>query len=227
MGALDGEIEYFRKQLNHTKVISFHNNNFHKGSLKNHDVIIVRSGVGKVLSAMVTQFLIDNFKPDGLIFTGVAGAINDRINLGDIIVGKDTVQHDLDVTHFKFPRGQIPETPYRFIEADSKLYSAALEGKIENHSVLSGRILTGDQFISGKEIVKMRYLTEELNGDCVDMEGASVSLVCKVNGISHLVLRTISDRPGQEEKINIRTLLKESSRNSLSLVLQILDKIDK
>nr|WP_246433806.1 5'-methylthioadenosine/adenosylhomocysteine nucleosidase [Spirochaeta isovalerica] len=227
MGALDEEIEQFRQELQNIKIIEFNEHRFYKGLIDGHNVIVARSGVGKVLSAMMTQFLIDKYKPEGLIFTGIAGAINSRLSIGDILVGIDAVQHDMDVSRFNIPRGQIPGTEYRFIKSDSKLFDAAMSWKNENMNLIPGRILTGDQFIRNRSHKERQYLKEELSGDCVDMEGAAVALVCKVNNVPHVILRSISDKAEKNEKINLRDFFKNTSFNSKKIVLHILDEIDK
>jgi len=226
IGAIEGEVDLFGEKMAESKKICFGEHTFLKGMLEGHEVVIARSGVGKVLSAMVTQRLIDMFKPKGLIFTGIAGSLRNQHSFGDIIAGVDSVQHDMDVTHFNFSRGQIPHTEYRFIDADKTLLKAALSSQSALSPVKKGRILTGDQFISNVSATVQDYLINDLSGDCVDMEGAAVALVCHVNKVPHLILRTISDRVGKKEKRNIREFLKTSAKSSYRLVLEILEKVD-
>lgn len=221
MGALDGEIQAIRDQLTEIKQEKWQNFSINHGLLAGVPVIVVKSGVGKVLSALLTQHLIDIYNPSALIFTGIAGSLNDNWEVGDIIAGKDTVQHDMDATFFKVPMGQIPGTGFRFLSSDSLLFETAISCSVEGRSPKPGRILTGDQFITD-EIRKVKEsLFRELEGDAIDMESASVALVCQVNKIPHLILRTISDK-SEGTRINLREFLKKSSENSLKIIIHIL-----
>lgn len=225
MGAMEGEVKAFHNALESTTIDEWNDFKFYKGTLNHKEVIVSRCGVGKVLSAMVTQKIIETYSPEAIIFTGIAGSLNDLLRPGDIIVARDSVQHDFDAMKFKFLRGEIPYSGYRFIGTDESLREKALAFESELGSVCSGRILTGDQFISDRTSPERAYLTDELKGDCIDMEGASVALVSTVNGIPHLLIRTISDMADGKNKVNLRELLPRVSENSLKMVLHIIETL--
>ena len=174
---------------------------------------------------MVTQKIIDLYDPSAIIFTGIAGSLNHDLEIGDILVGEDSIQHDVDATRFNFKRGEIPHTPYRFLKSDPALMGSALSFKSEKHKIYKGRMLTGDQFISYKNFNEKPYLIDELAGDCVEMEGGSVALVATVNDIPHILIRTISDKAHIKTKLNLREFLKVASENSLEMVKHILNNI--
>jgi adenosylhomocysteine nucleosidase len=218
LGAMDGEIESFLKSLTINEKIVWNGFTIYRGIYGQSDLIIAKTGVGKVLSAIITQKIIDDYSPSAIICTGIAGSLNKEIGIGDILVGSDSVQHDFDATHFNFKIGELPYTSYRFVKSDETLLNIALKYKLEGQKIVSGRVLTGDQFISGQ-------MTNELDGDCVEMEGASIALVATINKIPHLIIRTISDKADGEKKVNLREFLKKSSENSLKMVQYILNNL--
>jgi len=224
IGALDAEIDEYLKHLKNHKKNIWKGFIFHEGRFCGKNVVIVKSGVGKVFAAMTTQKLIDEYNPLSVIFTGVAGGLNEKLKIGDIVVGKDCVQHDLDAIKLGFLRGAIPYTDYRFFESDTTLYTHALSARVE-HAIYGGRILTGDQFLTKRKMKKYAYLTDDLEGDVVEMEGASVGQVCFLNDIPFLIIRTISDKADQEGPDNFNKFLSEVAKNSFQMVQHILKKL--
>ncbi|MFP4059006.1 MAG: 5'-methylthioadenosine/adenosylhomocysteine nucleosidase [Bacteroidales bacterium] len=221
IGALDAEISEFIRHLEKPRKNQMGAFVFHEGQFHGKDVVVVKSGVGKVFAAMTAQKLIDEYKPKWILFTGVAGGVNPTYNIGDIIVCRDCVQHDLDATSLDFPRGQIPYTSYRYFETDIYLRKLAFEAPVE-HVRHTGRILTGDQFLTQREMQHYGYLKSELNGDAVEMEGAAVGQVCTINHIPFLIIRTISDKADGEAPENFNRFLPEIVKNSYQIVQYIL-----
>ncbi len=222
LGAMDGEIKAFIENSSITETVSWNGFTFYKGRLENRDVVIAKTGVGKVLSALISQKMIDIFSPSAVLFTGIAGSLNNTLDIGDILIGRDTVQHDIDATRFGFKRGEIPYSGYRFIDSDKTLFNLASTYKSGTCKTLPGRILTGDQFIAEVSSEKYSYLKDELKGDCVEMEGAAVALVAHINQIPHLIIRTISDKADGKTKTGIKKLMKTASENSIRIVSHIL-----
>jgi adenosylhomocysteine nucleosidase len=183
--------------------------------------VLAISGVGKVASAFTAQYLIALYKPKLVIFTGVAGAINSEYHIGDIVIAKDTVQHDMDGRGLGFPRGEVPYSGQRFFNSDRQLLEIAEKTQCV-HCVHIGRVLTGDQFITNKEQTTYSYMREELQGDAVDMEGASVAYVCKKLNTPFILVRTISDKANSEAPMNFEAFLPEVAGNSLAVIQQIL-----
>jgi 5'-methylthioadenosine/S-adenosylhomocysteine nucleosidase len=188
--------------------------------LRGHEIVAVQTGVGKVLSAIVTQHLIDAFSPSAVIMSGVAGALNPGLEKGDILIGTDSIQHDMDATRFGFKRGQIPYTNYHIIPSDRMLLEIARSYKKEN--LKEGRILTGDQFFTGRLDPRFSYLSEELEGDAVEMEGAAAGLTAMVNGVPFLLIRVISDMADGSEKGHYLDFIKSASSRSFDLIEHIL-----
>jgi len=221
IGALDAEIKEYLKHLKKLKKNTYGKSIFYEGQFCGKNVVIAKSGVGKVFAAMTTQKLINNYNLKSVILTGVGGGLNKKLKIGDIVVGKDCVQHDLDVIELNFPRGTIPYTNYRFFKTDPKLRSLALATPTK-HIIYEGRVLTGDQFLTKKQIKKYNYLIDELKGDIIEMEGAAVGQVCFLNNIPFLIIRTVSDKADSKASINFNKFLPEVVNNSFHVVSHIL-----
>lgn len=225
LGAMDSEIDEFLSQLENAEQLHWNGFVQHRGQLDGQTVVVSKSGVGKVMSAMVTQHLIDRYRPKAVLFTGLAGSLREHIAIGDTLLAADLVQHDLESAALRLPRGQVPFSDYRFMPAHPALLELAADYAPAQGRLHYGRICTGDQFITSREMGSHAYLTEELDGDGVEMEGASVALVCSVNGVPFLVARTISDRADGSAAVNFEAFLPQASRNSLDLVRFLLPKI--
>jgi len=196
----------------------------HTARYAGHDVRLVKCGVGKTHAAMCTQMLIDRYGASPIVCTGTAGAAATDLDIGDIVVARDTVHHDVDVRFLGIPRGQIPFTDLRFFETDPDLREKAREVALADHTVRVGRVMTGDTFVQDADY--LQTLREDLDGDCVEMEGAAVGQVCTLNGVPYLVVRAISDRADGSSDVDFQAFLQEAARSSAQIVLHLLDAID-
>jgi 5'-methylthioadenosine/S-adenosylhomocysteine nucleosidase len=222
LGAMDAEIAEF---LDHAEVlerIEWRGFVFHRLRLRGREVILVKSGIGKVFSALVSQHLIDTYLPTAMFFTGVAGALNPGYAIGDVVVSRDCLQHDVDGRALGFPRGNLLYTDLKIFTAEDALVQAALTARTDGHKIHAGRILTGDQFMTRGEINQHHYLLDELAGDAVEMEGGAMAQVCAVNGLPFVVIRTISDRADGDAIHDFNRFLPVVARNSFAIVDHIL-----
>ena len=226
IGAMDDEIKMYKEHLTERKEVTYKAMAFYIGKLQEKDVVVVKSGVGKVFAAMICQYLIDRFKVNMVLFTGVGGSLNPALEIGDVVVSVDSVHHDFDAVALGFPRGNISYTDYRFFKAEKKLVDLALKAKVGQHKVIAGRILTGDQFLTHKEKQEYKYLTEELKGDCVEMEGAAVAQVCVINEIPHLIVRTISDKADGTAVEDYNKFTPMVAHNSFKIVEWVLEHVE-
>lgn len=226
IGAMDAEIRLYQEHLSERKDVKHKTFTFHTGTLEGQKVVVVKSGVGKVFAAMICQYLIDRFNVKMILFTGVGGSLNPTLEIGDVVVGQDSVHHDFDATALGFPRGNISYTNYRFFPGDKRLLQIALRATLPGRKILKGRILTGDQFLTHKEKQEHRYLTEELKGDCIEMEGAAVAQVCVVNEVPHLIVRTVSDKADGMAVEDYNRFFPLVAKNSLTMVEFLLKNIN-
>ena len=197
---------------------------FHEAAYQGHDLVLVKGGVGKVNAAMCTQLLIDDFDADAVICTGSAGALHDGLDIGDIVIAEDCVQHDVRVDFLGLPPGQIPFSDLRFFEAAPSLLERAHDVELPAHTVRRGRVCTGDTFIQDE--ARRNEIQAELKGDCVEMEGAAVGQVCTLNEVPFLLVRAISDRADGSSDIDFQEFLHEAAQSSARIVLHLLEALD-
>ena len=197
----------------------------YKGKFNNKNVVLVKSGVGKTFASMICQRLIDKFNIKTVLFTGVGGSLNKELDIGDVVISEDSVYHDFDATKLGFKLGQISYTNYRFFKADKTLLKLALKANINNHKIIKGRILTGDQFFTLREKIAKKYLTKELKGDCIEMEGAAIAQVCTLNKIPHLIIRSMSDKANKSAVQDYNKFTKIVAHNSFAIIDHILKNI--
>ncbi len=224
LGAMEEEMREFFSQAVITNVVRHQAFTIHEGTLFGVAAVMVKCGVGKVFASLITQSLIDAYRPSAIISTGVAGALSENLRIGDVVVSRDCVQHDMDARAIGFERGRIPYTDYRFFAADEKLVQRALSCRLESarHQIVAGRIVTGDQFIAGARGEVLRYLTAELNGDAVDMESAAIAQVCCVNATPFVSIRTLSDNADHSAHLDFHKFLPLVAQNSFHIVKHLL-----
>jgi adenosylhomocysteine nucleosidase len=223
IGAMDEEIALYLEAMNGAKSTVKAGITYYQGEMEGKQVVLCKSGVGKVNAAVTTQTLIDHFHVDRVIFTGVAGAVHPELNIGDIVVSTDCVQHDIDVTALGFQPGQIPFTERWVWESDPALRTLAIQAGQDLEAgvrVVSGRILSGDQFVASRE--KVQWLYEQFQAHCTEMEGAAVGQVCAMNGVPFVIVRSMSDKADGSAHVNFVEFTKLASRRSYAIVTRML-----
>ena len=194
IGAEQQEIDKLLELLENKEEETRASMKFYTGTIHGSPVVLVRCGIGKVNAAACAQMLIDCYQVKMIVNTGAAGSLDAQINIGDIVVSSEVIQHDLDCTDLGYAPGVIPDTGLAFA-ADEQLKKLALEAGREalpDITLYEGRILTGDQFISGQE--KKDWLAQQFRGLCAEMEGGAIAQVCTINAVPFLILRAISDK---------------------------------
>lgn len=193
-----------------------------RGNINRVPVLVAQCGVGKVLAAMMTQQLITAFGCSRLIFSGLAGALDHTLVRGDIVLADSVIQHDMDVRGLGFQRGEIPYTGILALEAAQHLNQAITQAGHEIANVVVGRILTGDQFVAAD---RPDHLHTEFKGIAVDMESASVALVCHLNKIPWAVMRTISDGANSASAGDFEAFLPQASKLSAKVIAAAVERI--
>jgi len=205
IGAMDIEVDGFKQYMT-DKVCEKHSFfEFTKGKIEGVDTVIVMCGIGKVSAAICTQLMIDKYSPSLIINTGVAGGLDSRLSIGDIAIATDVVQHDIDTTIFGDPKGYISNLMLTKIPVNTSIYSRLKEiaDKIENTTVVTGTIATGDQFISTP--YQKNLIKDDFDAIAAEMEGGSVGHVCYANGIEFGVIRAISDSASGDALMDYET----------------------
>lgn len=226
IGAMALEVEELKSKMEITRKEERASMEFLEGMLNGTDVVIVQSGIGKVNAALCTQILCDVFEVTHIINTGVAGSLKNEINIGDIVVSSDALHHDVDVRVFGYPLGEVPQMGCLAFPADEKLNALAVECCKEVNkdiSVYSGRIVSGDQFISDKQVKD--NIISNFGGFCVEMEGASIAHAAYLNHVPFVIIRAISDKADDSAEMDYPTFEKAAAAHSAALVEHMLPMI--
>jgi len=217
------EIEPLLSFVKEHEAITYANNIFYKASYKGHTLYIVYSKIGKVNATLTATTLVEKFGVEKVIFSGVAGAVNDSLKVGDLVLATKLIQHDVDITAFGHPFGFIPESG-DYVDADAALNAVAVKAADEmGLKLMQGIIATGDQFIADEK--KKNWIRETYNADALEMEGASVAYVCSSFGIPFCVLRAISDAADMDAGFSFDEFLVSSAKESAQFVYKMLDHI--
>ena len=226
IGAMDLEVDALKAKLSDVKVTTRARMDFYEGVLNGAKVVVVRCGIGKVNAALCVQILADLFAVTHVINTGVAGSLNAKLDIGDILVSVDAVHHDVDATIFGYAPGEVPQMGAREFKADETMAKLAVECcRLVNPDihVELGRVVSGDQFISDA-VVKDR-LIQVFHGDCTEMEGASIAHGAYLNNIPFLVVRAISDKADGSAEMDYPTFERAAALHSAKLVEALVAKI--
>lgn len=226
IGAMELEVAELKARMTVETVEKKAGMEFYAGSLNGAQVVVVRSGVGKVNAALCVQILADDFRVSHIINTGVAGSLNPRLDIGDILISKDAVHHDVDATIWGYQPGEVPQLGIREFPADEALADLARQAcELVNPDIhaIAGRVLSGDQFISDKA-VKQR-LVDTFHGDCAEMEGASIAHAAYRNNIPFVIIRAISDKADDTAQMEYPVFEEAAAKHSAKLVTQLLRMI--
>ena len=226
IGAMDEEVAKIKEHMEQVEERTIASMNFLKGTVKGHPVVVVRSGIGKVNAAICTQILADVYGVDAVINTGIAGSLNADINIGDIVLSTDALEHDMDAVAFGYSVGQIPRMDTLSFTADEKLRKIAKETceRVNTDvSVFEGRVVSGDQFISDK--AKKEWLVENFAGYCTEMEGAAIAHAAYLNGIPFLIIRAISDKADDSASVDYPAFEAKAIEHSVRLLLALCEAL--
>jgi adenosylhomocysteine nucleosidase len=224
IGAMESEVDFLKETMHVTHRETKAGMEFCEGNFGTMKAVVVQSGMGKVHAAICAQILVDDFAVTHIINTGVAGSLNEKLDIGAILVSVDAVQHDFTVEAIGFKKGEIPYTGQVAFAADEELRQKAVEAVrtvLPQVSAVEGRVCSGDQFISSQE-AKDRIVSE-FDGDCAEMEGAAIAQVCYANKIPFVILRAISDKADDSSSVSFEKFEKQAAKNSATLVQFMLE----
>jgi len=225
MGAMEEEIEPLLSHFDSVNVVEFANNKYYEVSYKGLDIVIAYSKIGKVFASLTATTMIEKFQCDTLLFSCVAGGINPKLKIGDLIIANKLCQHDLDITAFGHPNGFVPGGEV-FVESSKELNSIATKVAENNGlKVIEGTIATGDQFVHSVE--RKEFIETTFSADALEMEGASVAVVCNALNVPFFILRAISDTADMDAGFDFDEFLKSSAKNSADYLIKIVDELIK
>jgi adenosylhomocysteine nucleosidase len=224
IGAMEEEVLTLKDKMDIQEVRSIASLDFFVGKLKDKKIVVVQGGIGKVNSAVCTQILIDVFYVDAIINVGVAGALSPKLEIGDIVISSDAVQHDFDASSFGYEKGQIPRMKVSEFKSDKRLIDIAMKASdvlSSNTKVYIERIVSGDQFIAHP--ARKMEIVNEFHGFCTEMEGAAIAQVCYLNKIPCVIIRSISDKADESAEVNFAEFTKMAALNSCKIIERSLE----
>ena len=228
IGAMEVEIASLKSAMKVSRMLKKAQMEFLEGELEGCQAVVVRSGIGKVNAAVCTQILVDEFGVDVVINTGIAESLKAEINIGDIVLSTDVLHHDMDATGFGYPLGQIPQMDAFSFQADEQMRKLAKEVCEEVNPeirVFEGRVVSGDQFISSREVKDK--IKENFDGCCTEMEGAAIAQTAYLNQIPFVIIRAISDKADDSATMDYPTFEKQAVEHSVRLTRGFLKRIQK
>ena len=226
IGAMADEVAGLKELMQDIEITRKASMEFYAGTLEGKNVVVVQSGIGKVNAAVCTQILADDFQAEVVINTGIAGSLNNDINIGDIVISTDLVHHDMNAVAFGYKKGQIPQMEQFSFQSDEALRHLAAEACREVNPdihVFEGRIASGDQFVAdqtGKD-----FIVAVVGAYAGEMEGAASAQAAVLNHIPFLVIRAISDKADGSAHVDYPAFEKLAIQHSVKLTRRILRDI--
>lgn len=219
IAAMQEEFDVIYELMQDCSVLKKYNLDIFCGLINNKEVVLVRCGAGKVNAARTAQILISEFDIKYIVNVGVAGSLNDDLEIGDIVIGKTLVQHDFDITAGGHPKGYISKELGREFISDENLIKKCeeiIDNELKEINAKIGIIATGDVFC--QEISLKDEIVNEFNADCVEMEGAAIAQVCTLCNVPFIVIRSISDKPNGHNNIDFEKYVVSSSKRFSKLI---------
>ena len=226
IGAMEEEVAALKEVMEVQETVEQASMVFCRGILCGKEAVVVRSGIGKVNAGICAQILVDRFQADVLINTGIAGSLDARIDIGDMVISADALHHDMDATQFGYPIGQVPRMEVLSFAADEDLVKKAVEANEKANPDIHtfiGRVASGDQFIASKEVKE--NIVKNFHPLCVEMEGAGIAQAAYLNKVSYVIIRAISDKADNSATMDYPAFERQAIAHSVRLVKELLPAI--
>lgn len=223
IGAMEEEVTALKEAMDVQQVTETASMEFMEGILEGKEVVVVRSGVGKVNAGICAQILAQQFQVSAIINTGIAGSLDAAINIGDMVISTDAVYHDVDAATFGYEPGQVPQMDTLAFPADPKLIRKASEANRKANpdiQTFTGRIASGDQFIGDQE--RKEWIKQTFHASCVEMEGTAIAHAAFLNKVSYVIIRAISDKADNSAVMDYPTFEKQAIAHSVALVKELI-----
>ncbi len=227
IGAMDVEVELLEKQMRESsqvEAVKAGKLELLRGELAGKEVLVARCGVGMVNAAVAAAVLTNMLGVNAVINTGVAGSLDARIDIGDVVVADSAVNHIMDVCNLGYAPGQTPGTDGPAIKCSARLADAAQEAAaalgIRAHR---GRVASGDRFVRTQDDKdRIRSIFE---ASCCEMEGAAIAQVCSQSGVPCVIIRAISDKADGTDHIDYDVFEAGAARDCAALTIEMLKRL--
>src|SRR5690625_3139884 len=217
IGAMDEEIEYIQHIMTDKNNIEIANVLFIEGKIGSQQVVLLKSGIGKVNAAMATTILMERFAPSYVINTGSAGGFTNHLKVGDIVIANEVVHHDVDVTAFNYTYGQVPNLPPTFLADETLMNKVKITLDTLSIPYQIGLLGTGDSFMSEEQrIASVKSMFPAMIA--AEMEGAAIAQVCYQCETPVIIIRALSDIAGKESPISLNNFLQLPAKNATKII---------
>ena len=225
IGAMDVEVALLREKMENTVAATHAGTTYREGTLEGIPVVLVQCGVGKVNAAICAQILISVYGVTHIVNTGIAGSLCAQLDIGDLVVSKDAMYHDFEVTAFGYPHGKVPGMDVTAFPADETLmgYAFAAADSVNPGHAKIGRVASGDQFICEKN--QKNKIIEVTQALCTEMEGAAIAQTAYRNGIPFVILRAISDKADDSAEMDYPTFEAMAAEHCAKVTLTMAKRI--
>ncbi len=223
IGAMPSEVRMLKESMDIEDIILLGGMEFYRGRLFEKAAVVVQCGIGKVHAAICAHALIDHFGAGKIINTGVAGSLDKKINIGDIVISTDAVQHDFDITQLGFKKGEIPYTGKAAFPASKEMRALAKRAAskvVKEDEIFEGRVCSGDRFIASHKIKE--EIVANFDGMCTEMEGAAIAQTCYLYDIPYVIIRAISDKADDSEEVSFEEFQAMAAERCAAIVTYIL-----
>lgn len=227
IGAMEEEVTILKNKLTQLSEISVAHVKFYTGILKDREVVITQSGIGKVNAAISTTLLINKFKPDIIINTGSAGALDESLNVGDVLISDDVKYHDADATAFGYEYGQVPQMPVAFQSSKpliEKVSQVVQQQQQQQLTAKVGLIVSGDSFIGSIE-QRQKIKKAFPNAMAVEMEATAIAQTCYQFNVPFVVVRAVSDLANGEAEMSFEAFLEKAAVSSSQTVEALVSQL--
>ena len=225
IGAMQVEVEILLSAMENKEKKAIAGSDFYEGTLEGLPVVVVQCGVGKVNAAMCAQTLCDRFGVTHLVNTGIAGSLDNELDIGDVLVSRDAMYHDFDCVNFGYPMGKVPGLDVVSFPADEEMIHlafAASESLKPGHTKM-GRVATGDQFVAEKAL--KNQIIERTGANCTEMEGAAIAQAAYLNGVPFVILRAISDKADDSVQMDYPTFERQAAEHCAAVTEALAGKM--
>ncbi|WP_297276538.1 5'-methylthioadenosine/adenosylhomocysteine nucleosidase [uncultured Brachyspira sp.] len=228
IGAMDSEITNFKGMIENIEEIEIANIIYYKGTLCGKNIVLLKSGIGKVNAAIATTIAIERFNVEKIIFTGVAGSGNPDYDISDIVISKDLIEHDFDTSALDGDELTILVKGYdkNYYPADNSLIQLAKESAqkvITDNKVYVDTIATGDQFVGDNN--KVKQIHNKFKAGAIEMEGAAVAHAALMYKVPFVVIRSLSDKADSDAVVDFPKFVVKSAQNSMKIVVEMLENM--
>ncbi|ANU25592.1 5'-methylthioadenosine/S-adenosylhomocysteine nucleosidase [Planococcus versutus] len=225
IGAMEEEVQLLRSRLQNAQTEETARCEFTLGTYEKQEIVLLKSGIGKVNAAMATTILLQHYQPDIVINIGSAGGFDEELEVGTVIISDEVRHHDVDVTVFGYEIGQVPQLPAAFV-SNEELIELAIKAvqEIAQHEYAVGLIATGDSFMNDPQRV-LKVRTDFPAMKAADMEAAAVAQVCYQFDVAFVVIRALSDIAGKESSVSFEEFLPLAAKHSTEIVLNVIGQL--